>query len=213
MATMTRTFLPRIVGHLPNELASSPSHLMQTAEITPESQGLDLRAARGTWGLACVWARQEKAIAERLTRQGMSVYLPLVRERRPYRKAVIDLELAACPGYLFVAWEHDRQFADVWSTPGVFDVRRESRQALLVEQMCGMQRALASKHFRGMDRWRQDQAVQIRQGHDLAGVRGWLTKDRTSNIIQVGYPLLGSVAKVEIDAVWLELVDGTSVAA
>lgn len=208
--------VPRPYGHRASadDLAFSRPHPMPNPEITHDLRSLDLRAVAGTWGIAVVRSREEKAVAERLEAVlGVHVYLPMVCERRVYRKSVADLMLAACPGYLFVAWEKDAQYSEMWNARGVFEVRREARQAQLVDQMCVFQRALASDGFRRVGRWIKGQPVEIRQGHPLAGVRGWIRADRKSNIVQVGYPLMGYVAEVEIDAVWLELVDGASVAA
>jgi transcription antitermination factor NusG len=183
--------------------------IMSTALAEPETapaDPLDIASVAGTWYLGVVKSREEKSVAERLAAAGMGVYLPTVTARQFYRRKVVDLELAACPGYLFVALERDEQYATAIYTKGVFELLPESRQARLVKQMTDLQRTIASDSFQEMDEWREGRAVRITNGHNLAGVTGWLTQTRRKDVqvVQVGYPLMGLVAVVEVDPVFVE---------
>ncbi len=190
---------------------------MTLALSEPETaSALDIASVPGQWYLACVKSREEKAVADRLTARNIGVYLPLVTTRQIYRRKgasanaaptkVLDLVVAACPGYLFVAIERDSQYFLAHDTKGVGTLLPEVRQSRLVKQMQDLQRTIASDQFQEMADWQEGRAVRICDGHNLTGVTGWLMKTRRKDVqlVQVGYPLMGLVAVVEVDPLFVE---------
>jgi hypothetical protein len=186
---------------------------MEPVVFTGREEGIDLRAITGTWGLASVKMREEKAVADRFRNRGLSVYLPLRSIERRYGPRIKTIDVAVCVGSIFVCWPDDAAYREAWNVRGMFDIRREPFQDRIVQGMIAFDKAIKSDSKKEFGRWQKGKPCAIRRGHDMAGQQGWLLEDRQLSVVQFGYLLLGQVVKLEIDTSFVELLDAANVAA
>ena len=64
-------------------------------EVTPATE-------QRVWSVLQVKSRQEKALADDLSRRGVDHYLPIVRQTKVYGGRRFQMELPLFPGYLFL---------------------------------------------------------------------------------------------------------------
>jgi transcription antitermination factor NusG len=148
----------------------------------------DATESASKWYAVQTRARHEKIIAHRLQEQGISTFLPLVREvhRWSDRKKTVELPLFSC--YLFTrlaATNEDR--LRVLRAEGVFQIvgRRGEGTPLPDEQIDAI-RTLINEHLPVCSHpfLRIGQRVRIRTG-SLAGVEGILVSRRGDQTLVV----------------------------
>lgn len=167
--------------------------------------GQPLEADLGTWRVARVKSRQEKALAHDLLRQGISYYLPLYEKRRrrrdnhKIRKTILPL----FPGYVAFALPGSDCSA-IYGTRRVTKIIEVAEQALFVKEMAQIRQALeAGVPVALVARLQTGQKVRIREG-PLQGLEGEVVRQRDMTRFVIRVHLFRQAVALEIDEAYLE---------
>jgi transcription antitermination factor NusG len=161
------------------------------------------------WYAVHTRARHEKMVAERLQDQGVTVFLPLVKETHRWsdRKKTVEIPLFGC--YVFVKFVPDnRSRLRVCRTDGVLQIVgvRGEGTAIPEEQIEAVRALLAEKlPFSSHPFLKVGQRVRIRGGA-LDGVEGVLLSRNGDRTLIVSVDVIQRSLAVRIEGYHLEAV-------
>jgi transcription antitermination factor NusG len=164
------------------------------------------------WYAIHVRCRSEQATASHISGKGYELFLPTYREVRRWsdRKKVAVLPLF--PGYLFCRLDL-RTRLPILQTPGVIDVVSFGGKAAPVDplEISVIQRMMTAKqNLRPHPYVRQGDRVRLTEG-PLAGVEGFLVRQKPSHRLVVSVALLQRSVGVEVSESAVELVAPRSI--
>jgi transcription antitermination factor NusG len=156
-----------------------------------------------SWWVLHTRARNEKAVADRLDREGVSYYLPLVESRRTRRWRREAYQVPLFPGYLFLLGE--RRDCDVaWRTRRVANILPVDDQTRLEHELEQIRRLIASDA--PVDLYpalRVGRMVRITHGA-LRGLEGVVVRRRGMCRVFLAVTFVGQSAVVEVDSASVE---------
>jgi len=166
-------------------------------------EGLALESIPGQWYVAHTKARNEKALAWSLHHWNIAYFLPLIPKKTRRKGRLYQSLLPLFGGYLFFCGEQEKRYIAL-TTNRIANVIDVVDQAKLVQQLCGIHRAITSglpvdthPYLKAGDRCRVTAGPLI--GHEGIVVR----KNKLTRIL-LQIDILGQAAAVEIDADLLE---------
>jgi transcription elongation factor/antiterminator RfaH len=168
------------------------------------------------WYALYTRARHEKRVVQRLNRQGIQVFLPLIPRERQWhdRKTVVDWPLF--PGYVFARLRGGATSL-VLSTPGVVTIvsQNGSPAPIRDEVIEGVRRLAAVAAETGTipkpsPLVHEGRRVRITSG-PLRGLEGVILQRRGGDrvLVQFGVQAIGQGLKVEVEANLLRLLEST----
>ncbi|MCX7933983.1 MAG: hypothetical protein N3A66_01835 [Planctomycetota bacterium] len=164
-----------------------------------------LEADLGSWRVARVKSRQEKALAHDLMRLEIPYYLPLYekrvrrRDNRKIRKTILPL----FPGYLAFALPGSDRSA-IYGTNRVTKIIEVAEQALFVKELAQIKQTLeAGVPVTLISRLQAGQKVRIREG-PLQGLEGEVVRQRDVARFIIRVHLFRQAVALEIDEAYLE---------
>ena len=168
--------------------------------------GFILEKAQGSWWVARVLPRQEKALARDLLRASISYFLPMYTVVRSSRGRSWKATLPLFPGYVFVCGqEPDRSVA--LATGRIATLIAVHDQAGLVSELAAILRltesGLAMDPYPALGRGSR---CRVRSG-PLQGVEGKVVRRKCQTRFVVDVTILGQGVTAEIDGSLLELAD------
>jgi transcription antitermination factor NusG len=181
--------------------------MVSTAE-PPTAQALSVRAIPGTWSVAQVKRREERAAEKAIRAAGVFTYLPLVKATQIYRNGRREVvERPMFDEYLFVAWEWDAQRGDILGAKGVHGLLPVSRQNRLVAELDAIQRVLAVNAFVDVGNWfKPGLRARVTSG-PFQGIQGNIHERRGHRVFLVGVEMLGQAVELEVEDWQLEPVN------
>lgn len=163
-------------------------------------------AACGDWWVVHTKPRQEKALAEDLTKLRISHFLPLVSTRRKTAGRTIQRYLPLFPSYLFLSGGGDERYATLM-THRVVNVIPVHDQEQIRQDLQQIYRVVCSEA--PVDLYpaiRQGRRCRV-TGGPLAGLEGTVLRRRDVCRVYVGVQVLGQSAELEIDPALLEVIE------
>ncbi len=148
--------------------------------------------------------RYERIAAEALVNKGFTVYLPMAAQLRQWSDRVVRLESPLFPRYVFCRFDAVRR-APVLRTPGVISIIGSGKhpEPIADEEMQAVQAVEQSKLY--AEPWpyvRAGEAVRMLCG-PLAGLQGWLVREKNPWRVVVSIHLLQRSVAVEVDREWV----------
>jgi transcription antitermination factor NusG len=149
----------------------------------------------------------EPLVSSALISKTYETFLPLYTRCRQYSDRIKKLDCALFPGYVFCRFDPDRRLP-VLITPGVHDVVRTGDRPGLVDEaeienlrkvVAGQNNAVPWSYLRTGDR------VRVEVGA-MAGVEGFLVREKGTERLVVSVSLLQRSISVEIDRTWVRPV-------
>lgn len=168
--------------------------------------GSSISLFSGTWWVLHTRARNEKAVAETLSRQGVSYFLPLVHYRRRYAGRVRQVEIPLFPGYLFLCGgPMERQLA--LRTNRVAQVLEVTDQERLRQDLRQIECVIQSNEPVDLfPRIMTGTRCRVTSG-SLKGLEGIVLRKRGPWRVYVGVEFLGQSAELEIESSLLEVLN------
>lgn len=152
------------------------------------------------WYAIHVKSRQEKRIADSLSRKGFEIFLPTQKARRLWSDRVKEIEVALFPTYVFARFD-PRDRLPIVTTPSVFAIVGDGASLVPVpdHQIESVRRLSASGQIvHPCPFLKVGQKVLIERG-SLAGVQGILTRIRNTWRVVVSVDLVQQSVSVEVD--------------
>lgn len=151
-------------------------------------------------------ARNEKAVAEALSRQSVNHFLPLVPYRRRYAGRMRQVEIPLFPGYVFLCGgAAERQLA--LKTNRVAQVLEVKDQERLWNDLRQIERVIQSNEPVDLfPRIMTGARCRVTSG-SLKGIEGIVLRRRGPWRVYVGVEFLGQSAELEIESSLLEVLD------
>lgn len=177
-----------------------PAPMSTATAEPPTSAPLDLRAIAGTWSVAHVKAREERAVERAVRDAGLATFLPLRKQWQIYRNGRRDVvERPIFEEYLFVAWTHPDQRGHVLGAKGVHQLLPVSRQQQLRDELEQVQRVLITDPFLDVDQWiRQGVKARVTSG-PFEGINGEVHERRGKRVFLAGVKMLGQALVLEVE--------------
>lgn len=161
------------------------------------------------WYAIYVKSRHEFKVFERLTKAGISAFLPAVERLRKWKDRKKLVKFPLFPGYLFVYMEKSYDMMlRVLKTPGVVNFLKNSSgepEVVPEEQIIPLKKAIENK--KEIDPYpylKEGQRVRIKRG-PLEGVTGILKKKEGQHYLILSIHILQRAVSVKIDASEVEL--------
>jgi transcription antitermination factor NusG len=163
-------------------------------------------AVGGRWHLLHTKSRQEKALAETLTAQGIAHYLPLANVGRNYAGRKVQVELPLFPGYVFLKGSLDQVYsAD--RTKRVAGVIPVVDQEKISRELRSLAQALASRvQLDPYPYLRAGVKVCVRCG-PLMGMEGVIESRNKRDRLILQVDVLGQATSLEIDGAILDVIE------
>ncbi|MGN6370736.1 MAG: transcription termination/antitermination protein NusG [Phycisphaerae bacterium] len=163
-------------------------------------------AAQGKWHLLHTRSRQEKALAETLSAQGIAHFLPLATVGRSYAGRKVTVEMPLFPGYVFLKGSLDQVYsADrTKRVAGIIPVVDQDR---IGRELRNLAQALASRA--SLDPYpflRAGVRVCVRSG-PLMGLEGVIESRNKRDRLILQVEVLGQATSLEIDGAILEVIE------
>lgn len=165
-----------------------------------------IQSFHGTWWVLHTRARNEKAVAETLQRQGVCFFLPLVVHRRRYAGRVRQVEIPLFPGYVFLCGGSSERHLALRTNrvAQVLDVPDQERLRLDLLQI---ERVIRSREPVDLfPRLVTGARCRVIAG-SLRGLEGVVLRRRGPWRVYVGVEFLGQSAELEIEPALLEVLD------
>ena len=160
------------------------------------------------WYVVYVRSRTEKKVAERMERDGISHYLPLLRTKRQWSDRVKEVDMPLFPGYLFVQTTAT-DFSTVQVVPGVVGfVREEGRNAVVpTDQIEAVRDFLTTGQIQGAqpDDFAPGERVRVIHG-PLFGVEGELVELRNEKHFIIRVEVIQQVILADLPPGYLERI-------
>ncbi len=152
------------------------------------------------WYIAYTLPRHEKAIAQRLTVQEISCYVPLYSETRTWRQRRVQVELPLFPCYVFVKMPLDIK-TRLLSAPGVVRLLAMSGAAVIFpdEEMSALQSSLKHWSARPYPFHSSGKRIHLTAG-PFAGFEGTILRRNGKRKIIITLDLLSSCILLDADA-------------
>jgi transcription antitermination factor NusG len=182
--------------------------LLKPSENPPISwpQGTPIKQFSGQWWVAHTKSRNEKALASDLIYKSVNYFLPMNWKVRKVRGRTFKSLLPIFGGYLFFCGQ-EKERLDVLKTNRVANLIEVKNQALLVEELSQIERALmAGVNLAQHDYLKQGQRCRV-IGGALAGLIGIVVKTKNAMRLVLQVDMLGQAASVEIDMDMLEPIE------
>jgi transcription antitermination factor NusG len=174
----------------------------------PTVHGLSVRAIPGTWSVAQVKRREERAVEKAVRAAGVFTYLPIVKVTHLYRNGRREVvERPMFHEYLFVAWEWDAQRGDILGAKGVHGLLPVSRQKQLVSELDAIQKVLAVNAFVDVGNWFKPGITARVTSGPFQGITGKIHERRGHRVFLVGVEMLGQAVELEVEDWQLEPVN------
>lgn len=191
----------------------NPASLIDRPEIAGETEvGVahsKIQVFAGTWWVLHTRARNEKAVAETLERQGISHFLPLVTHQRRYAGRTRQVEIPLFPGYVFLCGGvNERHLA--LRTNRVAQILEVPNQERLRSDLQQIERVIASHE--PVDLYPRIVAgarCRVTSG-SLRDLEGVVLRRRGPWRVYVGVDFLGQSAELEIESALIEVIDDTN---
>jgi transcription antitermination factor NusG len=171
---------------------------------------MSLQSLNLNWYCIYVKSRHEFKVFERLTKEGIVAFFPVVERLRKWKDRKKLIKFPLFPGYLFVQIEKNYEiYLKVLKTPGVVCFLKNSSGELEVvpeEQIIPIKKALENK--REVDSYpylKEGQKVRIKRG-PLEGVTGILKKKEKNHYLILSIDILQRAVSVKIEATEVEVV-------
>lgn len=183
---------------------ASPLCHPTSVSVTPCQTVVSLFA--GTWWVLHTRARNEKAVADTLERQGIAHFLPLVTHQRRYAGRIRQVEIPLFPGYVFLCGGiSERHFA--LRTNRVAQVLEVPNQERLRADLQQIERVIASHEPVDLfPRIVEGARCRVVSG-SLRGLEGVVLRRRGPWRVYVGVDFLGQSAELEIESALIEVLD------
>lgn len=184
-----------------------PPYLLDVpgAEPSRAERGCPVDVLDGRWWVVHTKARNEKALAWDLDREGIGYFLPLVKVKRRYGGRTFDLRLPLFPSYVFMCGGEDERYSTLM-THRAAHVIQVVDQERIKQELRQIYMVVESEEpvdlYPGIRRGRRCRVV----GGSLAGLEGVVLR-RGSCRVYVGIDALGQSAELEIDPALLEVID------
>ena len=176
------------------------------APLVPSSAASRVDSFTGQWWVLHTKARNEKAIADDLTRKHVQYFLPLVRCRRVYGARIRQVDLPLFPGYVFLCGTPGDRYVAL-RTNRVAKVLEVVDQQRLRADLLQIQRVVESDTPVDLyPRLRKGCRCRVITG-SLMGIEGVVLRRRGPWRVYVGVEFVGQSAELEIDPSWLEVID------
>ena len=179
--------------------------MLKPSENPPISwpEGKTIKEYSGQWWVAHTKSRNEKALANDLIHKNVNYFLPMNWKVRKVRSRTFKSLLPLFGGYLFFCGQ-EKERLDVLKTNRVANLIEVKNQALLVDELSQIERALtAGVNLSQHDYLKQGQKCRV-IGGALAGLIGIVVKTKNAMRLVLQIDMLGQAASVEIDMVMLE---------
>jgi transcription antitermination factor NusG len=151
------------------------------------------------WYIAYTLPRHEKAIAQRLTGERLSCYVPLYSEARSWKQRRVQLELPLFPCYVFVRM-HLEAKTSLLSLPGVVRLLAVSGAAVIFpdQEMEALQASLKRWSARPYPFYCSGKRIRLKTG-PFAGLEGTILRRNGKRELIVNLDLIQSSMLLEID--------------
>ena len=191
---------------IPTSITPESSTVRHTSAVTELSCPPQVGLLSGTWWVLHTRARNEKAVAETLERQGIAHFLPLVTHQRRYAGRIRQVEIPLFPGYVFLCGGiSERHFA--LRTNRVAQVLEVPNQERLRADLQQIERVIASHEPVDMfPRIVEGARCRVVSG-SLRGLEGVVLRRRGPWRVYVGVDFLGQSAELEIESALIEVLD------
>jgi transcription antitermination factor NusG len=181
---------------------------MVATATPPTAHALSVRAIPGTWSVAHVKRREERAVERSIRAAGLFTYLPLVKQTQIYRNGRREVVIRPLfEEYLFVSMEHDGQRGDLLDAKGVHYVLPVHRQSHLVSELDAIQRVLAVNAFVDVGNWFKPGLTARVTSGPFQGITGKIHERRGHRVFLVGVEMLGQAVELEVEDWQLEPVN------
>ncbi|MFO0837886.1 MAG: transcription termination/antitermination NusG family protein [Phycisphaerae bacterium] len=167
---------------------------------------VDFAPLAGAWWVLHTRARNEKAVASALEKNGVPHYLPLVRLKRTYGGRAVHVSLPLFPGYLFMNGGESERYAAL-RTNRVANVIAVADQSQFVSELRQIIRVVESEH--PVDLYpslREGCRCRVVSG-SLKGIEGVVLRRKNVSRMYIAATVLGQSAVIEIDNALLEPAD------
>ena len=163
-------------------------------------------AVEGRWHLIHTRSRQEKALSETLSAQGIAYFLPLANIARNYAGRRVHVELPLFPGYVFVKGSLEQAYvAD--RTKRVAGIIQVVDQEKISRELRNLAVALASRvQLDPYPFLRVGVKVSVRCG-PLAGLEGIIESRNRRDRLILQVDVLGQATSLEIDGAILDVIE------
>ncbi len=163
-------------------------------------------AAEGKWHLLHTKSRQEKALTETLTAQGIAHFLPLASVGRSYGGRKVTVELPLFPGYVFLKGSLDQLYsAD--RTKRVAGIIPVVDQEKIGRELRSLAQALVSRvQLDPYPYLRAGVKVCVRCG-PLMGMEGVIESRNKRDRLILQVDVLGQATSLEIDGAILDVIE------
>lgn len=164
------------------------------------------RRFEGRWWVVHTRSRNEKALAEDLTRKRIESFLPLARVERKWGRRRAQLRIPLFPGYLFMCGGEDERLAAIQTNrvARVIDVCNQER---LRESLAYIRQMVESPRpvdlYPGIRKGRRCRVVR----GPLRGLEGVVLRRQGVFRVFVAVDVLGQSAEAEVDGSFLEMCD------
>jgi transcription antitermination factor NusG len=160
----------------------------------------------GLWWVLHTKARNEKAVAADLEKRKVNYFLPLVECKRTYSGRVKSVRIPLFPGYVFLCGGREDRLAAL-QTNRVANVLEVADQEQLKADLRQIHNVVTSNEPVDLyPRLRRGRRCRV-TGGTLAGLEGIVLRRRGLWRVYVGVEFLGQSAELEIDPMFLEVID------
>lgn len=160
---------------------------------------------RPRWYVAYTLPRHEKAVASRLTSQGVEPYLPLYSTMRNWNHRRVEVDLPLFPGYVFVRMLRSDRIR-ILSRPGIIRLLSANGDLAIFpdEEMESIRSSLATWKARPYPFLTSGKQIRIRQG-PFAGLEGTILRRKGKMRLLININIIQSAMLLELDAADTEL--------
>jgi transcription antitermination factor NusG len=160
-------------------------------------------ASLGDWYVLHTKSRQEKALAQDLTLQGIGYYLPLLRKTKFYGKRRAEVEEPLFPGYLFLRGSLDQAYvAD--RTTRVSNIIKVPDQGQMNWQLTNLSLALSrSAPLDPYPYLKEGVRVEVKAG-SFRGLQGMVERRSGWERLILQVDLLGRAMSLELHGAMVE---------
>lgn len=191
---------------IPASITPEASTVCHPSVVTESQCPPQVSLLTGTWWVLHTRARNEKAVAETLEKQGIAHFLPLVTHQRRYAGRIRQVEIPLFPGYIFLCGGiSERHFA--LRTNRVAQVLEVPNQERLRADLQQIERVIASHAPVDLfPRIVEGARCRVVSG-SLRGLEGVVLRRRGPWRVYVGVDFLGQSAELEIESALIEVLD------
>ncbi len=186
-----------------------PSRMVDDApSVTTSALGYEqpIDSLVGNWWVLHTRSRNEKVVAERLVKQGVQVFLPLVHRSRVYDGRVRRVDIPLFPGYVFLCGQQkDRELA--LKTNRVAQILDVPDQQQLQFDLRQIQQIVQSDEPVDLfPRLKDGARCRVISG-SLAGLEGIVIRRQGPWRVFVSVHFVGQSAELEVDSTMVEVID------